>query len=93
MMSWLANFGLAFIPLIVGPATLTTLLIVMDTVAIGYVLAALAVNLVLVNISFRFCDRLTKIVGLPGLRAFSKITSLLLAAIAVSMIRRGWQAM
>ena len=86
MMSWLANFGLAFIPLIVGPATLTTLLIVMDT-------AALAVNLVLVNISFRFCDRLTKIVGLPGLRAFSKITSLLLAAIAVSMIRRGWQAM
>ena len=80
-------------PLIVGPATLTTLLIVMNAVGIGYTLVALAINLVLVNFSFRYCDRLAQLIGLPGLRAFSKITSLLLAAIAVSMIRRGWQAM
>ena len=81
------------LPIIVGPATLTTLLIVMDSVGVGYALAGLVINLVLVNFSFRYSDRLANLIGMPGLRAFSKITSLLLAAIAVAMIRRGWQAM
>lgn len=81
------------LPIIVGPATLATLLIVMDAVGIGFALIGLATNLLLINLSFRFSDNLAKIVGIPGLRAFSKITSLLLAAIAVAMIRRGWHAL
>ncbi|MCS7048866.1 MAG: MarC family protein [Verrucomicrobiae bacterium] len=80
------------LPLIVGPATLTTLVIVMDSVGTGYALAGLLTNLALVNLSFRFSDTIARWIGLPGLRAISKITSLLLAAIAVSMIRRGAQA-
>jgi multiple antibiotic resistance protein len=81
------------LPLIVGPATLTTLLIVMDSVGVGYALAGLLTNLLLVNVSFRYSDRLAQWIGLTGLRAVSKITSLLLAAIAVSMVRRGLVAM
>ena len=81
------------LPIIVGPATLATLLIVMDSVGVGYALIGLVVNLVLINFSFRHSDQIAKIIGMPGLRAFSKITSLLLAAIAVAMIRRGWHAM
>ena len=81
------------LPIIVGPATLATLLIVMDTVGVGYALVGLITNLVLINLSFRHSDRIAKVIGMPGLRALSKITSLLLAAIAVAMIRRGWQAM
>jgi len=81
------------LPIIVGPATLATLLIVMDSVGIEYALAGLLANLLLINLCFRNSDRIAKVIGMPGLRAFSKITSLLLAAIAVAMIRRGWQAM
>lgn len=80
------------LPIIVGPAALATLLLVMDSVGVGYALAGLVINLVLINVSFRNSDRIAKVVGLPGLRAFSKITSLLLAAIAVAMIRRGLHA-
>jgi multiple antibiotic resistance protein len=81
------------LPIIVGPATLATLLIVMDSVGVGYALAGLLANLALINVSFRNGDRIAHFIGTPGLRAFSKITSLLLAAIAVAMIRRGWRAM
>src|ERR1043166_4055935 len=81
------------LPIIVGPATLAALLIVMDNVGAGYALFGLLANLVLINVSFRNSDRIAKVIGTAGLRAFSKITSLLLAAIAVSMIRRGWHAL
>lgn len=81
------------LPLIVGPATLTTLLILMDSVGVGYTLAGLLTNLALVNVSFRSSETLARWIGLSGLRAVSKVTSLLLAAIAVSMVRRGFQAL
>ena len=81
------------LPIIVGPATLATLLIVMDSVGIIYALVGLLLNLGLINLCFRNSDAIARVIGMPGLRAFSKITSLLLAAIAVAMIRRGWQAM
>jgi multiple antibiotic resistance protein len=81
------------LPIIVGPATLTTLVIVMDAVGVGYALAGFLANLLLINLSFRYSDRLGRIIGTTGLRAVSKITSLLLTAIAVKMIRVGWQAM
>ena len=80
------------LPLIVGPATLTTLLILLDTVGLGFTLAALLVNLLLVVGALRYSERLAGWVGLNGLRAISKIVALLLVAIAVHMIRLGLQA-
>jgi multiple antibiotic resistance protein len=77
-------------PLIAGPAMLTTLLITSQTVGVGITLLALAVNLGLLLLFFVYADRLARLVGLTGMRAISKIVSLLLAAIAISMIRRGW---
>jgi multiple antibiotic resistance protein len=81
------------LPLIAGPATLTTLLILMDSVGIPFTLAALAINLGLVSLALHFSYRLAQWIGMTGLNAISKIISLLLAAIAVSMIRRGLQTM
>jgi multiple antibiotic resistance protein len=80
------------LPLIVGPATLTTLLILLDTVGPGYTLAALMVNLLLVVGALHYSERLARWVGLNGLRAISKITALLLVAIAIHMIRLGLRA-
>lgn len=77
-------------PLIAGPALIATLLLLVRTLGLPITLAALALNLVLVALAFAYADRLTRVIGDTGMRAISKIISLLLAAIAVNMIRRGW---
>jgi len=78
-------------PLIAGPALLTALLILIDTVGVVFTLVSLFVNLVLVGIALCNAERFARWVGKQGLRGISKIIALLLAAIAVSLIRRGWQ--
>lgn len=76
-------------PLIAGPATLTTLLIVITAVGTLFALLALVLNLLLTFICFTYSDRMVRVLGMRGLRAASKLIHLFLAAIAVSMIRRG----
>lgn len=78
-------------PLIAGPASITTLLVLAQTKAIGMVitLVALAVNLLLVVLALHYSSWLGHRIGPTGMRAISKIISMLLAAIAVSMIRTG----
>lgn len=77
-------------PLIAGPATITTLLLLANTEGVWQTLAALVVNLVLLVFAFAYSDWLGRKIGPTGLRAISKIISMLLAAIAISMIRRGF---
>ncbi len=79
-------------PLIAGPAAIATLLLLAQTVGLPVTLAALALNLGLLALSFSQAENLARLLGPTGLRAISKIVSLLLAAIAVSLIRRGWAA-
>jgi multiple antibiotic resistance protein len=80
-------------PLIAGPASITTLLVLAQTQGIGLVviLVALAANLALVVLALHYSEWLGRKVGATGMRAISKIISMLLAAIAVSMIRQGWK--
>src|SRR6266516_3892742 len=77
-------------PLIAGPALLTALLILVDTVGLVFTLLSLLVNLALVAVALCNADRFSRWMGTQGLRGVSKIIALLLAAIAVSLIRRGW---
>lgn len=79
-------------PLIAGPALLTALLILVDTVGIPFTMLSLLINLLLVEIGFRNARRIEGLLGKQGLGGVSKLIALLLAAIAVSLIRRGWQA-
>jgi len=78
-------------PLIAGPALLTALLILVDTVGLIFTLFSMVVNLALVAVAFWNADLVARWMGRQGLRGVSKIVALLLAAIAVSLIRRGWQ--
>lgn len=80
-------------PLVVGPAVLTTLLILTDQYHIVMVTFSFIVNLLLSWLFFAQANRLVKILGRGGVLALSKIFALLLAAIAVAMIHRGIQAM
>ena len=78
-------------PLIAGPASITTLLVLAQNraVGLGVTLGALVANLVLVVLALHYSEWLGRKIGETGLRAISKIVSMLLAAIAVSMIRQG----
>jgi multiple antibiotic resistance protein len=76
-------------PLIAGPAMITTLLLLVQTQGMPVTLVALAVNLALIVLAFVGSDWLGRTIGQMGLRAISKIVAMLLAAIAVAMIRRG----
>lgn len=79
-------------PLIAGPALLTALLILVDSVGLFFTLVSLLVNLALVAVALCNAERFSRWMGRQGLRGVSKIIALLLAAIAISLIRRGWQA-
>lgn len=81
-------------PLIAGPASITTLLVLAQTQAIGLgvTLVALVVNLGIVVFALHYSVWLGQKISATGLRAISKIVSMLLAAIAVNMIRRGWSS-
>ncbi|HST29662.1 MAG TPA: MarC family protein [Chthoniobacterales bacterium] len=78
-------------PLIAGPALLTALLILIDSVGVVFTLISLIVNLAIVAITLCNAERFARLMGRQGLRGISKIIALLLAAIAISLIRRGWQ--
>ncbi len=88
-----ADFGVVPLgmPLIAGPASITTLIVLSQNQAVGLwiSLGALAVNLVLVVLALHYSEWLGRKIGATGLRAISKIISMLLAAIAVGMIRQG----
>ncbi len=81
------------LPLIAGPATLTTVLVLTNSVGIPMTIVALGMNLVLTNLGFRQSQRLQNFLGRSGLRALSQIIALLLVAIAINMIRRGIQSL
>jgi len=79
------------IPLMIGPAALTTILILADQHGVAMTLFSLLLNLAVTWFIFRRADTFFKILGEPGAKAFGKIMALFLAAIAVRMIRDGLQ--
>ncbi len=76
-------------PLIVGPAVLTTSLVIISHYGLFATLISVLVNILLAGAIFSFSSVLIKVLGEAGSKALSKITSLLLAAIAVMMVRKG----
>ncbi len=76
-------------PLIAGPATLTTTLVLVNSYGYVPVILSLIVNILLAWAIFSQADRIIKLIGISGSRAFAKVAALLLAAIAVKMIRSG----
>jgi multiple antibiotic resistance protein len=76
-------------PLVAGPAVLTTLLILADQHSVQVVILAFILNLAVTWLLFAQANRIARLLRPGGLRAASKIAGLLLAAIAVMMIRRG----
>ncbi len=93
------------VPLIVGPATMTTSLLLVNTYSKAYndhfgapygqaivatmVCVALLMNVGLLLLAMWHSGRLTRLVGRNTMAVMNKIVMILLAAIAVSLVRQG----
>jgi multiple antibiotic resistance protein len=76
-------------PLIVGPAVLTTLLTLARSHGYALTLTSFVINLVLVWVTLRWASVIVRAIGEAGTQAMAKVFGLLLAAIGVTLIRRG----
>ncbi len=76
-------------PLIAGPAVLTTSMAIISQYGLMPTIVSILANILLAGLLFRVSSGLIKFLGEAGSKALSKITSLLLAAIAVMLIRKG----
>jgi multiple antibiotic resistance protein len=76
-------------PLLAGPATITTLLLLDTQFPLYMVLVSFILNIAISWAIFLLGSYITKFLGRGGLHAVSNIFNLLLAAIAVSMIIKG----
>jgi len=76
-------------PLITGPAVLTTILMMRDSFGVTPSFVSLVLNMLIAWLTLAQADSIIKFMGSNGTRAFSKIMYILLAAIAVMVVRRG----
>jgi multiple antibiotic resistance protein len=79
------------VPLIVGPAVLTNILLLVDHYGIIPTIVSLILNLFIVWISLQNAERIIRLIGRGGIVGISKVMALLLASIAVMMVRIGVQ--
>lgn len=77
------------VPLIVGPGVLTTVMLLVKEHGFLPTAAALLSNVALAGIAFSCSTLIVRLVGRNGTRIISKVASLLLAAIAVMIVRKG----
>jgi multiple antibiotic resistance protein len=76
-------------PLTAGPATVTTLLLLVTQFPIYWVIISFAINILIVWLVFATSNFFMRLLGRGGTLAISKVSNLLLAAIAINMIIRG----
>jgi multiple antibiotic resistance protein len=77
------------VPLITGPAVLTTLILQVNSLGFVLPMAALFANYAIAWLLLKRSEGVSSLLGKDGMVVVSKVTALLLAAIAVSMIRLG----
>ncbi len=77
------------VPLISGPAVLTTSVLFANEYGVIPTALALLVNIAIAGLVFFLAAPIERFLGLAGSKTLSKVASLFLASIAVMLIRRG----
>ncbi len=77
------------IPLIVGPAVISVLILLADRYGWTVSFVAFVANLLLVGLAFQYAPYVSRFFGKNGMQAISKVMMLLLIGIGVRMIRLG----
>lgn len=81
------------IPLIMGPAGLTTILVLVNSYGYVWAVVSLLTNMVIVWLVFDRAGLMTRVLREAGAKAIAKVAALFLCGIAVMMIRSGIQGM
>ncbi|MEK9151775.1 MAG: MarC family protein [Patescibacteria group bacterium] len=76
-------------PLIAGPGTITSAVILAKQYGYAVTLTGVAANLILSYILFRYADVILRLLGAKGTLVFAKVMGLILVAIGVEFIRSG----
>lgn len=76
-------------PLLAGPATITTLLLLESQFPLYIVVISFSLNLIAALLLFTFSEHIVRFLGQGGVKAISKVFTLILAAIAVDMMLQG----
>lgn len=77
------------VPLITGPAVLTTSVLLVNEYGILTTTLAFLINILIVGVVFYTSSSIERFLGQAGSKTVSKVASLFLASIAVMLIRRG----
>jgi multiple antibiotic resistance protein len=77
------------VPLIVGPAVLTTTILMINQFGTTLTVVSTVINILIAAVMFMFSDPLLKLLGKAGSKTVSKLANLILASIAVMIIRKG----
>ncbi|MFH2131200.1 MAG: MarC family protein [bacterium] len=77
------------VPLLCGPAVLTTSVLFANQYGVTPTALALLANIALAGIVFSLASPIERVLGHAGSKILSKVASLFLASIAVMLIRRG----
>ena len=77
------------VPLIVGPAVLTTAMLLVDEYGVVPTASAVVLNILIAGAVFWAWEAIHRVLGKAGAKIISKLASLLLAAIAVMIVRKG----
>jgi multiple antibiotic resistance protein len=81
------------IPMIMGPAAITSILVSREVYGYLPTLTSLVINMLLVFLTLLFAPLIGRVMGAAVSRAVAKVASLFLAAISVALIRAGIVAM
>jgi multiple antibiotic resistance protein len=73
-------------PLIIGPGTMATLIVLANTKNLIDVLMAGTIAAFVVFLILKYSDKIAKLIGNNGIQAVSRLMAIILAAIAASMI-------
>lgn len=77
------------VPLIVGPAVLTTTLLLLREYGYKPTVFGLVLNICIAGVVLWFSREINNVLGKTGAKTVSKLAGLLLAAIGVMMVRKG----
>ena len=81
------------VPLITGPAVLTTSILLLNEHGFVPTAVAILINVLIAGVVFSFSIYIHRFLGKAGSKTLSKIASLLLAAIGVMIVRKGITAL
>jgi multiple antibiotic resistance protein len=77
------------VPLLAGPAVLTTSMLLVEQYGRAVTVAAVLANVLVASAVLWFAGTLQRVLGTTGTRVLQRVTLLLLAAIAVMTVRKG----